>query len=152
MLWLLLMVAIALISGTVSFVLKRRSILFFSNSNSAVVIPAPLSTDVAKAIVEDFYRYVSAKDMIKARDLTGGNLAEQLDPNSTFFEQFDRVSVEQLTVTSQTEDTIALTGMNTYYYPDGTTQEEERTFTVAMVGTDPRIVASEFVRVTRPRQ
>jgi len=153
-LWILLVVAIAITSGTVSFALKRRSILFFSdggNQNGAVD-PAVLSTDVAKAIVEDFYRHVSAKDMDQARTLIGGSLADQLDPNSTFFEQFDRVSVERLTVTNQTDSTTDLTGYNTYYYPDGTTQEEERTFTVEMLGNDPRIVASQFVRVSQPRQ
>lgn len=152
MLWALLIVAIAITSGTVSFALKRRSILFFSDGNGDVVDPTVLSVDVSKATVEDFYRYVSAKDMDQARTLTGGSLADQLDPNSTFFQQFDRVSVERLTVTGQTDSTIDLTGYNTYYYPDGTTQEEERTFTVEMVGADPLIVASEFVRVTRSRQ
>ena len=152
-LWVLLIVIIAGVSGSVSFVLKRRSILFFSNGdNGEVINPAVLSPDAAKAVVEDFYRYVSAGDMDQTRTLVGGTLAEQLDPNGTFFQQFDRVSVERLTVTDQTDSTINLTGFNTYYYPDGTTQEEERTFTVEMMGTDPRLVASEFVRVSRPRQ
>lgn len=152
LLWPLLVIVIAATSGTLSFALKRRSILFFSNDESDEVDLALLSSDVAKAVVEDFYRHVSDQNMLKARDLVGGSLAAQLDPSSTFFQQFDRVTVERLAVTQQTDTVVDLTGVNTYYYPDGTTQQEERTFTVEQQAFDPRIVASEFVQVTQPRQ
>ncbi len=52
---------------------------------------------------------------------------------------------------TQTENTVELVGQNTYRYPDGTSQEEERTFTVQLIDDQPQIVDSTFVRVTQFR-
>jgi hypothetical protein len=59
--------------------------------------------------------------------------------------------VENLQVTNQTADTVEMIGQNTYIYADGSTQREERTFTVQMVDGQPRIVGSSFVSVLQPR-
>lgn len=78
-----------------------------------------------------------------------GSLAQQFDPG--FFQQFQRVTVENLRITSQTADTIEFLGQNTYLYPDGSSQQEDRTFTVQLIDGQPRIIASDFVRVTKAR-
>jgi serine/threonine-protein kinase len=85
---------------------------------------------------------VSSQDWDGARSQFGDALAEQFDPG--FFAQFDQVSVENLRVTGQTADAIELLGENTYVYTDGSTQREERTFTVEMRDGQARIVASSF--------
>ena len=113
--------------------------------------PAPaLTSTVAQTTVGTLYNHVSNQSWDDARALFGGGLAQQFDPN--FFRQFQRVTVENLRVTNQTDQTVELIGQNTYVYPDGSTQREERTYTVQMVNDQPRIVASSFVRVTQSRR
>jgi serine/threonine protein kinase len=109
----------------------------------------PLTPDAAQTTVASFYNHVTNQALGQAQALTGGALAQQFDPN--FFNQFQQVSVENLRVTTQSAETVELIGKNTYYYPDGSTQEEERTFTVQMVDQEPRIVGSAFVRVIKAR-
>ena len=115
--------------------------------------PAPSSPDpevpsseltpaAAEATVAALYSHVSNQDWDGARSQFGDALAAQFDPG--FFTQFDRVSVENLRVTGQTADAIELLGENTYVYADGSTQREERTFTVELRDGQPRIVASSF--------
>ena len=112
--------------------------------------PSPaLTPAAAQATVTTLYNHVSNQNWSAARSQFDGALAEQFDPN--FFAQFDRVTVENLRVTSQTADRIEFLGENTYVYPDGSTQREERTFTVQTIDGQPRIVASSFQRVLTPR-
>ncbi|MEM9804595.1 MAG: serine/threonine protein kinase, partial [Cyanobacteria bacterium P01_D01_bin.56] len=80
---------------------------------------------------------------------TSGIVAQQFNPD--FFQQFQQVSVENLQVIAETPDSIEFLGLNTYLYPDGTIQQEERTFTVEIVDAQPRLVDSAFVRITKPR-
>ncbi len=108
-----------------------------------------LSTGAAQATVASLYSHVSNKSWDAARSQFGGSLAQQFDPG--FFARFDRVSVENLRVTGQTADTVELVGENTYVYPDGSTQREERSFTVRMEDGQPRIVASNFRGVLQAR-
>lgn len=125
----------------------------------ATVSPEPLETispdsseltpAAAQATVSALYSHVSNQAWDAARSQFGGSLAQQFDPG--FFAQFDRVSVENLRVTGQTADTINFLGENTYYYPDGSTQREARSFTVQMSDGQPRIVASDFRAVLKAR-
>ncbi|MEO0824556.1 MAG: protein kinase [Cyanobacteria bacterium J06635_15] len=103
----------------------------------------------AQTTVGNFYSHVSNQTWDAARSLTGGTLAQQFDPN--FFGQFQQVTVENLRVTNQTDESVELIGQNTYVYPDGSTQREERTYTVQITGGQPRIVGSSFVRITQSR-
>ncbi|MBE9158874.1 protein kinase [Nodosilinea sp. LEGE 06152] len=120
-----------------------------------VAEPAPPETSsgltpaTAQATVNALYSHVSNRSWDAARSQFGGSLAQQFDPN--FFAQFDRVSVENLRVTNQSADTVEFVGENTYIYPDGSTQREERTFTVQMQDGQPRIVASRFRGVLQSR-
>lgn len=97
----------------------------------------------------ELYNHVSNQNWDAARAQFSPALAQQFDPG--FFGQFDRVSVENLQVIRQTADTVEFLGENTYFYPDGTTQREARTFTVQTVDGQPRIVASSFGRVLKSR-
>ncbi|PSR18816.1 serine/threonine protein kinase [filamentous cyanobacterium CCP3] len=109
-----------------------------------------LTTGAAQATVASLYSHVSNQSWDAARSQFGGSLAQQFDPG--FFAQFDRVSVENLRVTGQSGDTVEFVGENTYVYPDGSTQREERSFTVQMQDGQPRIVGSSFRRVLQSRQ
>lgn len=108
-----------------------------------------LSTEAAQATVASLYNHVSNGAWDAARSQFSGSLAQQFDPG--FFAQFDRVSVENLRVTGQTADTVEFVGENTYVYPDGSTQREERSFTVQMSDGQPRIVGSNFRGVLKSR-
>lgn len=108
-----------------------------------------LTPAIAQTVVANFYGYLSSQSWDAARSQIGGALAQNFDPD--FFEQFERVSVENLRVTEQTPERIEFLGQNTYVYGDGSIQIEERTFTVQPVDGQPRIVDSAFIRVTQSR-
>ena len=112
------------------------------DSPDSEVPSSELTPAAAEATVAALYSDVSSQDWDGARSQFGDALAAQFDPG--FFAQFDRVSVENLRVTGQTADAIELLGENTYVYADGSTQREERTFTVELRDGQPRIVASSF--------
>ncbi len=108
-----------------------------------------LTPAVAQATVTEFYDQVSSQSWAEARSLTAGVLAAQFDPG--FFQNFQRVAVENLQVREQDADALTLVGENIYTYSDGSRQREARTFTVQLVEGEPRIVGSEFVRVIQAR-
>lgn len=108
-----------------------------------------LSTGQAVQTVQSLYSYVSSGQFDSAIALFSPSMQNQF--SQSFFEQFDRVTVEDITVTSQSAESITLVGYNTYYYPDGTTQREQRNFTVTNINGVPKISASQFLRVTKPR-
>lgn len=108
-----------------------------------------LTPEAAQATVAALYSHVSSKSWDAARSQFSGPLAQQFDPG--FFAQFDRVSVENLRVTGQTADSVEFVGENTYVYPDGSTQREQRSFTVQMQDGQPRIVGSSFGGVLESR-
>jgi serine/threonine-protein kinase len=108
-----------------------------------------LTPEAAQATVATLYSHVSSKSWEAARSQFSAPLAQQFDPG--FFAQFDRVSVENLRVTGQTADSINFVGENTYVYPDGSTQREQRSFTVQMQDGQPRIVGSSFGGVLESR-
>ncbi|MBD1876932.1 serine/threonine protein kinase [Nodosilinea sp. FACHB-131] len=108
-----------------------------------------LTPEAAQATVAALYSHVSSKSWDAARSQFSGSLAQQFDPG--FFAQFDRVSVENLRVTGQTADSVEFVGENTYVYPDGSTQREQRSFTVQMQDGQPRIVGSSFGGVLESR-
>ncbi len=109
-----------------------------------------LTAAVARSTVDEFYQYLSNQSWDQAKALSAETLADQFDPN--FFQQFQRISAENLQVMRQTRDRVELIGQNTYFYDDGTTQLEDRTYMVELVGGQPRIVDSKFVRVVKPRR
>ncbi len=110
------------------------------------VEPAP-APEEAIALVETFYSDISNRSW----DSAVATFSEELGQTFSreFFEKFNRVTVENLVVTNQTEETLTLIGQNTYIYPDASIQREERTFTLSTVDGQPRIVDSQFVRIIK---
>jgi serine/threonine-protein kinase len=101
----------------------------------------------AISLIENFYSLVSAKRFDEARILFGPQMAARFNPN--FFRQFERVTVQDLEITSKTNSSINFVGQNTYVYLDGSTQKEKRTYTVRNLDGELKIIASEFVKVTK---
>ena len=112
-------------------------------------IAQPLTSESATATVNSFYDYVSTRSWDAVRSLLSEELAQQLEPN--FFYQFQDVSVENLRIKNRTADTIDLVVQNTYVYLDGSFQQEERNYTVKMIGNQPTIVDTSFVEVLKDR-
>ena len=101
----------------------------------------------AIATIQTFYNLVSQKQYNQARSyFADPNL---LDPN--FFNQFTQVTVTELQVTGENEQSFTLVGTNTYYYPDGTTQTERRDYTLQPIDNKLKITASNFIRVIKVR-
>ena len=105
--------------------------------------------DRSLASVNALYGALSAKDYGRARSLFGAGAADQFEP--AFFDQFERVTVQDLRLTSQTGATVNLEGVVSFFYPDGTVQSETRSFTLDSGSDPPLIIASAFGRVIKPR-
>ncbi len=103
----------------------------------------------AKEIVVSVYSLLSQKDFGKAITLYSPSLANQFD--STFFNQFQRVTVDELTIISANDNSITFQGLNTYIWKDGSSQQEKRSFVVSLADSSPKIVASEFIEVVKIR-
>ena len=110
------------------------------------------ATEQAFAIrsIGNLYNALSAKDHAAAREYYGDGSADQFDP--AFFNQFERVSVSDLTVKDRDGSTLDLAGVVTFVYPDGTSQVESRTFTVDTSRSPALVTASAFGRVIRFRR
>ncbi len=99
--------------------------------------------------VESLYQALSRQDFSAARALFSGDAADQFDP--AFFRQFTRVEVADLQPTSRSAGSVTLDGVVSFFYPDGSLQKEARTFTLDTNSDPPRVVASAFGMVVRPR-
>lgn len=108
-----------------------------------------LAEDQAISTIENLYYLVSNRQYDQAIQLFSPQLADQFDPQ--FFNQFERVTVEDLQITSRTDSMINFVGQNTYVYPDGSTQRERRSYTVRNLEGENKITASEFIKVTKFR-
>jgi serine/threonine-protein kinase len=109
----------------------------------------PLDVNTAIDIINNLYLALSSKQFSSAEKYYSSELLTQFDPN--FFNQFERVTVENLRVISQTPEEVKLIGENTYFYPDGSTQRELRAYTVSKINGEPKITASKFIKVIRFR-
>lgn len=99
--------------------------------------------------VESLYQALSRQDFTAARALFAGAAADQFDP--AFFRQFTRVEVADLQPTARSAASITLDGVVSFHYLDGSIQKESRTFTLDTNSDPPRVVASAFGTVVRPR-
>jgi hypothetical protein len=100
-------------------------------------------------LIASLYNLLSQKSFAEAQLLYDSQLAYQF--NSKFFSQFERVTVENLQITSRTENSINLTGQNTYIWLDGSTQKESRSYKVENLGGTLKITESQFIKVTKFR-
>ena len=99
--------------------------------------------------VESLYQALSRQDFSAARALFSGEAANQFDP--AFFHQFTRVEVADLQPSSRSAGSVTLDGVVSFFYPDGSLQKEARSFTLDTNSDPPRVVASAFGMVVRPR-
>lgn len=107
--------------------------------------------DESEAIqfVENLYVLLSNKSFERARMAYGSQLAARFNPN--FFTQFSRVTVDNLQKVSQTNSSVNIIGENTYYYLDGSTQREQRSYTVSNINGQLKVTNSNFIKVTKSR-
>jgi hypothetical protein len=114
-------------------------------------VPDLSGEDLSRAItsVQQVYNNLSLGNSAAARQLFSGQAADQFDP--AFFQQFQRVSVDDLRETGRDGSVIKLQGVVTFVYPDGTSQSEARDFSVDSASDPPLITASSFVQVLRGR-
>lgn len=117
-----------------------------SNDNSSIV--NSLSVDSAVGTLQDFYNSVSQKNFDRARQF----FANQRNFDPSFFSQFTQVTVEELKVVNQQDNSITLEGKNTYFYKDGTKQTERRNFTIEIIDGKPKITTSNFLAVIEQRK
>ena len=111
------------------------------------IISSSFHTQDAIAAVQGLYNSVSQKQYRQARSFFLD--PNQLDPK--FFNQFTKVTVTNLKVTQENQQSITLVGTNTYYYPDGSSQIEKRNYTLIQVDNNPKIKKSNFIKVVKSR-
>ncbi|MEL7358385.1 MAG: serine/threonine-protein kinase [Cyanobacteria bacterium J06560_6] len=104
----------------------------------------------AIATIETLYQHISNKDWDQTTLLFSPEQAERFRPG--FFEKFEQVTVENLQITYQTADIVELVGQNTFVYPDGGLQIEERVYTVQTAGGEPLVTDTELLQVLQPRE
>ncbi len=109
----------------------------------------PNPEQAAIALIQNLYQSLSEKNWQQARLAYTPALQSQFDP--TFFAQFVRVTVQDLQVIERRAGKWQFLGRNTYFYPNGDTQEEERSYTVIWHNGQPLISDSQFIRVIKPR-
>lgn len=116
-----------------------------------IIIPSE-SVNVSDAIslIENLYYLLSAKRFDEAISLYSPQLAERFSPD--FFRKFKRVTIDDLQVTSRTENSINFRGQSTYVWSDGSTQRELRSYTVRNLDGELKITSSEFIKVTKKRR
>lgn len=109
-----------------------------------------LNEDRAISIIEKFYHFISTEQYNKASQLYTSQLTSTFDYQ--FFKKFKRITVENLQIESKTDSMINFQGINTYVYHDGKTQRELRSYTVRNINGEPKITASEFIKVIKFRK
>ncbi|WP_242027702.1 serine/threonine-protein kinase [Cyanobacterium aponinum] len=112
-------------------------------------IDTSISVEEGINVIETLYYLLSEKDFNSAQNLYSYTLEQKF--NSDFFSQFKRVTVENLQVTSKTPASINFVGYNTYIYYDGSTQREQRSYSIRKIDGVPTITSSEFIKVTKFR-
>ena len=131
--------------NTNNWMFDEKTSTLSSSSQSSTEIDVNEATN----LIENLYSLLSDKQFEDASYLYSENLNYQF--SSDFFNNFDMVTVENLTLTSQTYETINFIGNNTYYYPDGTIQKEKRSYQVQQVYDSLKITDSQFIKVTQFR-
>ena len=101
----------------------------------------------AIATIQQLYDLVSQKKYDQAKNL----FANPNDLDLTFFDQFNQVTVENFLELKQDEKSIIITAQNTYFYPDGSTQKEERNYILERIDNSLKIAKSSFIKVIEGR-
>lgn len=128
---------------------QDRGEIYFNNDPSQNVPSNTIDVDRAAATVKHLYYFLSNKDYDSAIGLYSASLASQFD--GSFFDRFERVTVDDLEVVSQTGSSVEFVGYNTYFYPDGSTQQEQRSYLVTEESGVLKLSDSQFIKVTKFR-
>lgn len=123
-----------------------------THSEGKTVLYGDIKADEDKAVasLQRLYQALSSKDFNQAQALYEPSAADQF--RDSFYSQFERVSVQDLRVTSQTGSTLNMEGVVRFVWPDGSLQRETRSFSVDTSSVPALITASEFGRVLSPRR
>jgi serine/threonine protein kinase len=113
------------------------------------IINNAIDENEAIKFLENLYVLLSNKSFEKAKLAYSSRLAAQF--NSNFFTQFKKITVNNLQKTSQTNSAINFIGENTYYYLDGSTQREQRSYTVSNINGELKVTNSNFLKVIKSR-
>jgi serine/threonine-protein kinase len=106
-----------------------------------------ITTNEAINTINNLYSVLSSKQFNEARQYYSAEIWRKFDPD--FFAQFELVTVDNLQVISKTPKQIDFIGENTYFYYDGSIQREKRSYTVGKINGQPKITASEFIKVIK---
>ena len=107
------------------------------------------AAEVAIESVTALYNALSNKNFNESARWHTAAVSELFRPD--FFSQFSRVSVTDLRLRHTDGRQVTLSGITRFDYPDNRNQIESRNYTVDLAANPPQVVASEFVRVLRPR-
>ena len=105
--------------------------------------------DAAIYVIQEWVEAMSDNDTQRASKYMTGAAERMYDP--TFFKQFERVNVSNLTVDSVSGSFINLSGIMTFVYPDGSVQKETRDFTISSKDGSTVVTNTEFGKVVDPR-
>lgn len=114
-----------------------------------VIVTDKVNEGEAISLIEKLYYLLSEKKFNEARTLYSHQLY-MIFPDD-FFSQFKRVTVEDLQITSRTNNSINFTGKNTLVWFDGSTQREMRSYTVRNIDGELKITSSGFIKVIKLR-
>lgn len=106
------------------------------------------AVDSAVAIVQDLYFLLTDKQYDRARQLLRPEISRLI--SNSFFDQFDRITVQDIKTTGITSSTVNLEGVVVFVWPDGSLQKESRSFTVKTV-PKALITGSEFGKIIQSR-
>jgi len=120
------------------------------NSIGSEISPSPtINEQQSRQLIISLYLLISQKEFSKAASVYSPNLAKEFDVN--FFRQFQRVTVDELSVALKRDNSIVFQGLNTYIWSDGSSQQEKRSYIVGLVDGNLKIIGSEFVEIIRLR-
>ena len=105
--------------------------------------------DAAIYVIQEWVEAMSNNDTQQASKYMTGAAERMYNP--TFFRQFERVNVSNLTVDSVSGSFINLSGIMTFVYPDGSIQKETRDFTIFSKDGSTVVTNTEFGKVVDPR-
>jgi hypothetical protein len=129
--------------------LNNSSANYYSENSSSNDNDREIDENESIALIERLYDLLSQKRIDEARSLYVPQFSYQFNPD--FFSKFEKVSVNNLRITSRTSNSINFIGKNTYIWFDGSSQKELRSYTVSNLNDELKITASKFIKVTKSR-
>jgi len=105
--------------------------------------------DQAVNTVRRLYLELTDRQFTRAMEYVSPDIEWQF--KADFFNQFDRVTVQDLKDSGITGSTVNLNGTVTFVWPDGSIQRERRSFSVNTSTTPPKVVSTEYGGIVQSR-